>query len=57
MKKTIAWITGTLLLLIGIGLAAYPLVSNYLNDKNEGSEVMSYLSAAGSLKEDRKSVV
>ncbi len=52
MKKKIAWIAGTLLLLVGVGLAVYPFVSNYLNDRNAGSEVMSYLNAAESLTDE-----
>lgn len=52
MKKKITWIAGILLLLAGVGLAAYPFVSNYLNDKNAGSEVMSYLDAADNLTEE-----
>lgn len=52
MKKKIAWIIGILLLIIGVGLAAYPFISNYLNARNAGSEAMSYLNAADSLTED-----
>lgn len=52
MKKMIAWIAGILLLLAGVGFAAYPFVSNYLNDQNGGSEVMSYLNAADDLSEE-----
>lgn len=52
MRRAIAWTVGILLLLAGIGLAAYPFVSNYLNDQNAGSEVMSYLNAADELTGD-----
>ena len=41
MKKALLWSLGSLVLLAGILLAAYPFISNYLMSLNHNSEIVS----------------
>ena len=57
MKKTLLYTIFILVLLVSIGVATYPLVSNYLNSLNCDSAVMQYLSISGDTENDFSAVL
>ncbi len=57
MKKVLLYTIFILVLLVGIGVVAYPFVSNYLNSLNSDSAVMQYLSISGESQNDYSAVL
>lgn len=57
MKKVLLYTIFVIVLLVGVGIVAYPFISNYLNSKNSDSAVMQYLSISGDEQRDFSSVL
>lgn len=57
MKKILLYTIFIIILLAGIGIVAYPFVSNYLNSLNCDSAVMQYLSISGNTETDFSDVL
>ena len=57
MKKVLLYTIFVIVVLVGLGVLAYPFVSNYLNSINSDSAVMQYLSIAGDEQRDFDAVL